>query len=389
MTRGFRGSILAILLLFVPVAQAGETLARCGKGWLEREGSLLILHVEGTPYEMGYQHGVLLRDHARANLEYILDQKMKRLELEVLGLKVGPETVLGTIVSLQRKHVPGWYHEELSGLAAGTGMPLTRIERANFLPELFHCSGFAVMNSATKDGTLYHGRVLDYAIDWQLQEHAVVIVARPDKGIPWVNVSFAGFAGSVTGMNAEQISLGEMGGGGLGHWEGVPMAVLVRWALQEAKSLDEVLAIFRDRPRTCQYFYVAADGETNTAAGFEASWDTFEIVRPGTTHPLLPRPVHDAVLLSAGDRYNCLVDRVKSQHGQLDATSALHLMDRGVAMKSNLHNVLFAPKSSQFWVSYAGADRTPAAERPYQALNLRELLSREPSAAAPELSRKD
>ena len=31
---------------------------------------------------------------------------------------------------------------------------------------------------ATADGKLYHGRVLDYACDWRLQEHAVVIVAE-------------------------------------------------------------------------------------------------------------------------------------------------------------------------------------------------------------------
>jgi hypothetical protein len=52
------------------------------------------------------------------------------------------------------------------------------------------------MNAATADGTLYHGRVLDYGVDLRLQEHAVLIVAEPTGGIPFVNVSYAGFIGS-------------------------------------------------------------------------------------------------------------------------------------------------------------------------------------------------
>ena len=95
---------------------------------------------------------------------------------------------------------------------------------------MFHCSGFALSGSATKDGTLYHGRILDYGCDWRLQEHAVLTVAEPEGKIPFVNVTYAGFIGIVTGMNAKKVSIGEMGGEGLGHWEGVPMAFLVRMA---------------------------------------------------------------------------------------------------------------------------------------------------------------
>lgn len=364
-------------------AAAGETIARCGKGWLEKENGIFVLHLAGSPREMGYQHGVLMREHVEANMNYLLDVRAKELQFDLAGMKFGPESLLAGIVEAQRKHTPDWYREELAGLAEGSGLAVSRIERANFIPELFHCSGFAVLDSATKDGTLYHGRVLDYAVDWKLQEHAVIIVAQPDDGIASVNVSFAGFIGSVTGMNAAKISIGEMGGRGLGHWDGVPMAILVRQVLREAKSLDDAIAIFRDQPRTCEYFYVVADGNAKRAVGFEASWNHFGLVKPGEKHERLPRPVKDAVLLSAGDRYTCLVDRVSGQHGQIDAAKALGLMDRGVATKGNLHNALFAPQHLQFWVSYAGVDKTPAAERPYTAFDLQRLLDAEPDRDAP------
>jgi hypothetical protein len=241
------------------------------------------------------------------------------------------------------------------------------------------------MNSASQDGTLYHGRVLDYAVDWGLQEHAVLVVAEPDGGIPFVNVTYAGFIGSVTGMNAQHVSIGEMGGGGLGHWEGIPMAFLVREVLETAKDLDAAIAVFRDHPRTCQYFYVVADGKTNRAVGMEASWDVFSVIKPGEADPRLPEPVQDAVLLSAGDRYKELVRRAKAGHGHFDADSARKLMDCPVAMKSNLHNVLFAPKSTKLWIANASKDKKPAADQPYHAFQLTELLERRPTPSAREI----
>ena len=262
----------------------------------------------------------------------------------------------------------------MRGIADGAGVPEEDVIVANFIPELFDCSGFAISGSATKDGTLYHGRVLDYGCDWRLQEHAVLTVAEPRGKIPFVNVTYAGFIGSVTGMNAERISIGEMGGRGMGHWDGMPMAFLVRTVLEGADTLDRGISIFRDNPRTCEYFFVLADGETGKAVGMEAAWDKFGVVGMGESHPKLPHAIKDAVVLSAGDRYQELVKRVEKGLGTFDAASARHLMDRPVAMKSNLHSVLFETTTTRFWVANASKDGKPASDQPYHAFRLRDLL---------------
>lgn len=362
-----------------------KCLARCGEGWLEEIGGYPVLHLKGTPYEMGYQHGVLLKERVHSNMRGILSVEEGHPLVEVFGIQVKPTHAIQTIITIQQPYVPAKYFEELQGLADGAEIDLQDVRIANFLPELFHCSGFAISGAATQDGTLYHGRVLDYAIDWGLQDHAVVIVSEPEGEIPFVNVTYAGFVGCVTGMNAEHVSIGEMGGRGLGQWAGMPMALLVRESLQRGRTLDEVLTVFRETPRTCEYFYVVADGKTNTAVGMEASWDVMEVIRAGEAHPLLPTPVEHCALLSAGDRYNELVRRVQAGYGTFTAESALRLMDRGVAMKSNLHNVLFAPASTEFWVANATTDKQPAAEQPYHAFQLSELLSRRPPESVPSL----
>jgi isopenicillin-N N-acyltransferase-like protein len=163
------------------------------------------------------------------------------------------------------------------------------------------------------------------------------------------------------------------------------MSLLVRDVLETAKSLDDAIATFRDGPRTCQYFYVVADGETNDAVGMEASWNVFSIIKPGESHSLLPKPVKDCVLLSAGSRYDELSKQTASGYGNFTAEAALHLMDRPIAMKSNLHNVLFEPATTKFWVANASPDKKPAADQKYYSFQLSELLKRRPNSTSPEL----
>jgi isopenicillin-N N-acyltransferase like protein len=377
MSTHFAALLLVILAVTGPLARAEtKTLARCGAGFLEEVDGYRVLHVKGEPYEMGYQQGALLRDDIRENVRFLFEVKAKAIKVELAGVNLlDPKRVIRGIASQQRKFVPERFFEEMRGVADGAGLDVQDIVIANFIPELFHCSGFALSGSATKDGTLYHGRILDYGCDWRLQEHAVLTVVQPRGRIPFVNVTYAGFVGSVTGMNAERVSIGEMGGRGLGHWQGVPMAFLVRMVLEEADSLSRGIGVLHDNPRTCEYYFVMADGETRKAVGLEACWNAFGVIGMGESHPRLPDAIKDAVVLSAGDRYKELVKRVHKGLGQFDAESARHLMDRPVAMKSNLHSVLFETTTTRFWVANASKDGKPAAEQPYQAFQLCELLT--------------
>ena len=129
------------------------------------------------------------------------------------------------------------HNNQVYGLTKGQASPTSElgftIEEAqltNIFPELFHCSGFAVFGKATEGGKLYHGRVLDYMTKIGLQDASGIFVIAVDGKIPFVTVGYAGFIGSVSGMNARQVSLGEMGGAGQGKWDGVPMSILMRRA---------------------------------------------------------------------------------------------------------------------------------------------------------------
>jgi len=253
---------------------------------------------------------------------------------------------------------------------------------ANFFPELFHCSGFSIFGKATVGGRMYHGRVLDYMRGIGLEQNAVVMVYRPDGGRnAWVNVGYAGFVGSVTAMNEKGISIGEMGGRGYGNWDGKPMAQLVREVMEKANTLDEAVAIMRTGPRTCEYYYVISDGKTKDAVGVAATPDTFEVIKPGQSHPRLPHGVPDAVLLSAGDRYEELARRVQAGYGKFDAEKSIALMSRPVCMTSNIQSVLFAPDTLEFWVANADSKNVASHTR-FTHYSLKDLLTNEGTADA-------
>ncbi len=360
-----------------PATGERKLLAVEGAGRLEDHDGTKVLFLKGSPEEMGRQHGVLLRRQVHELVDKIL-----------YGVGVGSSFekgrwFFGEIEEAQRRIEPfidPRYLREMDAIALAANLDQEELRLANFFPELFHCSGFALMGRATVDGRLYHGRVLDYLRGVGLEPNAVVIVHQPDYGHAWVNISYGGFVGSVTAMNEKRISIGEMGGRGEGHWDGKPMAELLREVMEKASTLDEAVAIMRHGPRTCEYYYVIADGNTKQAAGIAATPDTFEVIHPGQAHPRLPHAIPDAVLMSAGDRYEKLAERVRAQYGKIDAEAARRLMERPVAMNSNIHCALFAPETLDFWVANADSQNVASHCR-FTHYNLADLLKNPPPAS--------
>jgi len=191
----------------------------------------------------------------------------------------------------------------------------------------------------------------------------VTMAIERDGARRFVNVGYAGFIGSVTGMNEKQVAIGEMGGRGEGKWDGTPMAQLLRGALENCDTLEEALDYMRRRPRTCEYYYVVSDGKSRTARGVAATPETFQVIKPAEAVPLLPERVEDAVLLSAGDRYKQLAKRVRDLHGRIGLEEMQRIIARGVAMKSNLHDAIFEPAALTLWIANASRHRPACDER--------------------------
>ncbi len=379
---------LLLLAVALPVraaeiipAKPVKIVKQYGQGTLLDAAGTKILLLAGTPYQMGMQYGTLLRTDVRE-----LNQLILKLinEAEVNGTKGYKTGTLKQAWRRTRKFIDQRFIEEMQGVADGAGLDFNDVALANTLPELFHCSGFALFGEATADGKILHGRILDYMTGIGLQKFALIVVAQPLDKYAFVNIGYAGMIGSVTGMNEKQIAIGEMGGDGVGQWDGMPMAFLLRKALEEADTLEKAVNIFKNTPRTCEYYYVISDAKIPDARALACTPDTFEIIVPNKASRKLPYPVKDAVLVSRGTRYEHLVAKVKQKFGDITINDALDFMDRPVAMQSCLHRVLFSPQDAEFWVANAGIDVTEpnfaACYQPYYQYNFKELLKMIPTA---------
>ncbi len=378
-----------------------------GNGSLEQQQGQYILHLKGSPYERGYQHGVLLKDQIQRNISTYIDKA--KTNSPVPGRVEEFSKNIGTLMSF----VPDHFKQEMKGLSDGSGIPIEKIVAINLFPEMFHCSGIAVSGDASKNGELYHVRVLDYSVGKNLQSTAVLQVVEPDNAIPFINVSYAGFIGTVTGMNQQKIAIGEIGGLGYGSWQGIPMSFLLREILEKATSIEEAKTILNNSPRTCEYYYVFSDGKTNECVGVYATASQLRYFEMGQSYALMapsqlpknyaPNGDHDKFILNGcalentpyqillfendsrlallfrqqpkdcllltgfphPERYPILIDRVLAHYGSIDEQSLIDIVKRPVARESNLHNAIFKPSELKVWIAHAGSNDEPACDQEY------------------------
>ncbi|HWL53405.1 MAG TPA: C45 family peptidase [Chthoniobacteraceae bacterium] len=370
----FAETLRIAALPLTPFKPEPDHRRRSGKGWLEVRGGHYQMYLEGSPYEIGHQHGSLAPEQiARSSQRLIYGVGL------LYSLRAGewfPQAAR-KLVERQRPFIAPAYFEEMKGLADGAQVPLETVQAVNLFPEFFHCSGAALMGEATVGGELLHARVLDYMVGIGLQDDAVVMAVTRPGANRFVSVGYLGFIGSVTGMNEQKVAIGEMGGAGEGEWDGIPMSLLIRQALETCDTADAVVEQMRQSPRTCEYYYLISDGKGPSAVGVKATPTLFETFRAGEWHPQLTEPVEDALLLSGKGRYEKLAERVKADYGKIDEARLIEIIKTPVAMRSNLHNVIFRPQSLR--LSVADAVRNgPACDQPYRTYTWDSLFAAKP-----------
>lgn len=382
---------------------------------LEIIDSQSVLHLKGSAYELGYQHGRFLKNQIAANIKQFIDDylMMNQDHPQIKSfLSILPNILM---------HIPYDYQQELKGLADGSNIPYEKILLLNLLPEMFHCTGLTVTGNATKQKELYHVRVLDYSIGKNLQNTAILMVVEPEGKIPFINVSYAGFIGCITGMNFQKIALGEIGGKGYGQWNGMPMAFLLRHILEQATRLEDVKAILTSNPRTCEYYYVFSDGKNNHSIGVYATEQQVQYIEPGMSYALFdtaldspyekdklvknhlemdvsdyqtilykddckeqmwglihhqPNDCLAIIGFSQPSRYPVLINRLMQHYGQIDVTNLQEIIKTPVARPSNLHNAIFAPSTLEVWIAHAGPNGEPACDQKYHHFDMNNLIKK-------------
>ncbi|MDG6229768.1 MAG: hypothetical protein QCH96_07365, partial [Candidatus Thermoplasmatota archaeon] len=126
-------------------------------GYIIRD-NITLLYVNGTNYEMGYQHGFFLREKVQENLRAFLDYSWY------------PYDELLVIWNQMKPFVPKEYLDEMQGLADGADVEVDDIAAAYMVivvGDLGGCFGISTWGDATRDGELIHTRSFDQPMDIQ------------------------------------------------------------------------------------------------------------------------------------------------------------------------------------------------------------------------------
>jgi predicted choloylglycine hydrolase len=229
-------------------------------GWVEEQNNITILHVSGTHYQMGYQHGYLLKDKVQQNIRAFLHYAEQYL----------PLTELLAYWNISKPYVPTEYIEEMQGIADGANISFNDIMTAIMAIEYADhgCYGIAAWGIATIDGRLYHVRSFDLPSTIQdpvsgryAHENAILVIRNPENGSASIAPAIAGSFHTGGGMNSHGICLGiQICWSKDQTFEGNPYHFRVQQVLDSATTAEEALTILNTN-RTHGFNFIVSQAD--------------------------------------------------------------------------------------------------------------------------------
>ena len=431
--------ILIFITIFLIISSYGESLSVDKQRFVEKpnESSLLkgghlelrdgvkILFINGTYYEMGYQHGYLLKNEIHENTRAIL----KRAE------DVSSYEILLNIWNITRPFVPSCYIDEMQGIADGADLSFEELAVSYmFVVGIdLKCFTFAAWADATKDGRLYHIRSLDFGLvikdpvtDKYIQENSVLIVHKPNSGLKAIIPSIAGWINFYQGINEEQVSIGvQVCWSSDQTLKAIPTMFKVQKILDSAKDADEALKILTSNT-TLGWNYILSDAKTNIGYAVETTanhtyvgtwnnsvedkypfWEIKNVVRRTNffIEPKLaatqrgrynPGGLIGFIKIFSGEsffllwrKYRAMSMEIEKNLGNIDLNSSIFLLRKVYTGKTDIFMFIFinfiktgilcdfhqwsvCPETGDFVISFADADNN-AHETQLHYFNLDEL----------------
>ena len=293
-------ALLLAVLLFIPLTGIQVKTGRITEesicyapsdsllngGWLEERDGIKILHISGSNYEMGYQHGFLLRNETKEDLRAFLNDSYL------------PYDALLEMWNITKDYIPQEYVEELHGIADGAGLKFEDVVAAymSVITWGMSCFGIAAWGNATKDGKLYQFRSFDLPMNMRdpvtgkyVHENAVLIVRKPANGYASVTPSVAGSLHGGGGFNEKGIAVGMQT-----CWSndttlhGIPAVFRVQMVLDHAAGIEEAVEYLITN-RTAGWNFIVSDSkipvgyavETTANHSYVGTWnDAIEATHP-------------------------------------------------------------------------------------------------------------
>jgi hypothetical protein len=298
---------------------AGVDLHTLGAAYARHRGKILEVRLEGTPEQIGHQHGRLLYKGMRENEGTLYGQ------LEHYVPFPPARWLIADISRLQFRHVDEGMPVERRREIASQASAFAPDPYAGFLPTyhrfvflqalydialsfehspLLGCTSFALGDGAAAGGHVVLARNFDFEAGPIFDEQKAVFLVHEEGRIPYASVSWPGLIGAVTGMNAEGVALVVHGARAREPQpDGEPIMHTMRDVLGSAHSTVEALAALADRRPMVSHLVMVVDPSGDVAIAERAPGEPMFVRRgrgkvPLTNHfegPLADDPANRRV----------------------------------------------------------------------------------------------
>ena len=242
----------------VRLAEDDPTRRELGRAWARKRGAITEVRLEGDTTTMGYAHMRLLYDDAVAIERDMHDQfahfvpyaAARTLIVDIARLR---------FTGLDQRLSPRYRREIAAQALAFQPDPFTGLmdtyPRFVFLHSLYDimlsferspligCTSFVIDGDETADGHTLVGRNFDFEGPQILDDRKALFLVLEDDRIPFASVSWPGFVGATSGMNADGLAIvihGARAGETRAH--GQPVAQTVRHLLATSHTTRQALA---------------------------------------------------------------------------------------------------------------------------------------------------
>jgi len=367
-----------------------STAKQVPPGRLDVVGNVPVLHVYGTPAEMGKQYGTVLGRALRAESRCIHDFLPGRAVNGFL-----------TYANAHEVDLPAEVREELKAMSEASGVKYEELVALNIVPKVA-CSALAVWDPAHDStpattpaapvtqptGGLIMGRNADYYSFGFKDRGSLLVVRHPpaESGKQAiVCVSFLGMVGGFTGMNEKGVAFanmlvfngppGAMAGPGTGA---VTIQLAMRIAAEKSATVDDMAKTLQGQTHLIPMLVMLAD---------ERRAEVLELGPDGSRE----RTSDNGILAASNyfrtemalkpvdcPRFASLMEsaaHAAAEHGKPEMSLAEMeaAVRKAAIMPLSLQAIILEPQARRMHVSI---NRSPAAAGPYTTFDLRELMSK-------------
>lgn len=277
------------------VTQHNDSLFSSGDNYIvKNKHQQWELYIEGNPMERGLLAGALM-DSLLFKQEHIFFDKVKSFLPEKKQQKKITKYTRWFNRKLY-KYVPKEYKVELYGLSRYSSHDYDYIANRYMRNLYLHaahdighalvdmgkinvgCTSAALWGDNTPDNKLLVGRNLDFYFSDAFAENKLILFMKPDKGIPFVSVSWPGFLGVVSGMNKEGLTLTMNAGKSKIPFKAKePISIVARDILQHASNIDEAIEIAKNSEVFVAEAFLIGSAKENRAVSIEMSPKNFGV----------------------------------------------------------------------------------------------------------------